>query len=72
MGMSSCVLHSHARWLTRHNHDTCRAAEVVNKHPKVMVMVNHCGLPYETDDVNLKKWKEGAVFCCMCMNVYNG
>ena len=43
-------------------YDTCRAAEVVKKHPNIMVMVDHCGLPYEMDDVNVKKWKEGEIF----------
>ena len=39
-----------------------RAAEVVKQHPNVMVMLDHCGLPYETDEVNLKQWKQGKIF----------
>ena len=39
-----------------------RAAEVVKRHPNVMVMLDHCGLPYETDEVNLKQWKQGKIF----------
>ena len=39
------------------------AAEVIKKHPNVMVVVNHCGLPYGSDDVDMKRWKEGEICC---------
>lgn len=38
---------------------TFRAAEVVKQYPNIVVMVNHCGLPYEKDEANMKLWKEG-------------
>ena len=38
-----------------------RAAEVVKQYPNVMVMVDHCGLPYEKDEASTKLWKEGTM-----------
>ena len=36
-----------------------------------MVIVNHCGLPYGADDVDMKKWKEGEIYRkCVCMEFY--
>ena len=40
---------------------TCRAAEVVKQYPNVMVMLEHCGLPYEKDEPSMKLWKEGVL-----------
>lgn len=44
-----------------HTHSTCRSAEVIRQYPNVMVMVNHCGIPYERDEANMKLWREGEV-----------
>ena len=30
-----------------------------------MVMVDHCGLPYEKDEASTKLWKEGTVTMCV-------
>jgi predicted TIM-barrel fold metal-dependent hydrolase len=38
-----------------------RAAEVVSKYPKVWFMVDHCGIPYEKDDVSMTIWREGTI-----------
>ena len=38
---------------------TYRAAEVVKQYPNVMVMLKHCGLPYQRDEPSMKLWKEG-------------
>ncbi len=39
----------------------CRAAEVVRDHPGVMVMVDHCGTPYEKDPESMRVWREGGL-----------
>ena len=41
--------------LQHHN----RSAEVIKQYPNVMVMVDHCGIPYERDEANMKLWREG-------------
>ena len=45
---ASCCPHPH------------RAAAVVRDHPGVMVMVDHCGIPYERDTDSMKVWREGS------------
>ncbi len=39
----------------------CRAAEVAKDHPGVMVMVDHCGIPYEKDPESMRVWREGGL-----------
>ena len=36
-----------------------RAADLVRKFPHILVMLNHCGVPYERDETTMKVWKEG-------------
>ena len=36
-----------------------RAAAVARQFPRVMFMVDHCGLPYERDAVTMKLWRSG-------------
>ena len=38
-----------------------RSAEVIRQYPNVMIMVDHCGIPYERDEANMKLWREGKV-----------
>lgn len=45
------------RQFTLHVH--YRSAEVIKRYPNVMVMVDHCGIPYERDEANMKLWREG-------------
>ncbi|XP_064404857.1 uncharacterized protein y4mH-like isoform X1 [Halichondria panicea] len=47
-----------------------RAAAVVRDHPRVMVMVNHCGVPYERDPESMRVWREGLQELSKCSNVY--
>ncbi len=39
----------------------CRAAAVARDHPGVMVMVDHCGVPYERDPESMRVWREGGL-----------
>ena len=39
---------------------SCRSAELIKQYPNVMVMVDHCGIPYERDEANVKLWREGG------------
>lgn len=39
-----------------------RAAEVVTQFPKLMFMLEHCGLPMQRDQAAMKLWKEGRIF----------
>ncbi len=38
----------------------CRAAAVVRDYPGVMVIVNHCGVPYEKTPESMRVWREGG------------
>ena len=40
-----------------------RSAEVIKQYPNVMVMLDHCGVPYERDEANMKLWREGKGVC---------
>ena len=37
------------------------AYEVVKKFPNLQFILDHCGLPYEKDDVSKKLWKQGTL-----------
>lgn len=51
-------------------HQMKRSAEVAKKFPGVMFMVDHCGLPYERDEVKMKEWREGLTELSLYPNVY--
>ena len=41
-------------------HQLKRAADVVKHFPKVMFMINHCGIPYDKDSETTKIWNDGS------------
>lgn len=35
------------------------AASVIEKFPNIHFMIDHCGLPYERNELKIKEWREG-------------
>ena len=40
-------------------HQLERASVVAKQFPNITFVLDHCGLPYERDDVSMATWREG-------------
>lgn len=55
-------------------HQMGRASEVARANPTVDFVVDHCGIPFERDERNMRLWREGQwewpylkVSLCVCI-----